>query len=211
MARFLEWLASRCENARYRFLRSINWSTLANLGNSRIAQLTILMPVVGYLVIFNSTLSEWLGTTLPKRTIAGVPDIWDRLFDRNLLFLYFGLLIFGLGVALYNSVVPRQIKRFPSVEDYISSMENIGTRNLAIGSFDHVVGMYFRNLHGEERSPFFSGTNASFPSDVSTDFHRLVEEMFTSVDPEDWEDPPAEERLGTRFITGSGYLMTDVV
>ncbi|MDX0325150.1 hypothetical protein GOC34_14790 [Sinorhizobium meliloti] len=170
-----------------------------------------MMPVVGYLVIFNSTLAAWLGTTLSKRTIAGVPDFWDRMFDRNLLLLYFGLLIFGLGVALYNAAVPSQVKRFPSVEDYIGAMESIGTRNLAIGSFDHVVAMYFRNLHGEETSPMFSGKNTSFPAHVSSGFHRLVEEMFNAAEIEDWEDSPEEDRLGSRFRSGSGYLMVDEV
>ncbi|MGT2443059.1 hypothetical protein ACU4I5_10770 [Ensifer adhaerens] len=180
------WILCPWQVTVYKFVKSINWSALANLGNSRVSQLTILMPVVGYLVIFNSTLTEWLGTKLPNQVISAPPDFWDAMFDRNLLLLYFGLLIFGLGVGLYNAVVPSQIKRFPSIEDYITAMEGIGTRNLAIGSFDNVVRMYFENVQGEDGIPMFSSQNASFPGDVSGDFHRLIAEMFNALEEGEW-------------------------
>lgn len=198
----------------YRFGIAINWSALSSIGNSRAAKLTILMPIVGYLIIFNSATSEFLATSLPRRAEANAGDALEFLYSKNMFFLYFGLLVFGLGVALYNVAVPRQISRYPSVEDYISTMETIGTRNLVTGSFDNVVGMYFDNLQGEERSSMYSHNNISFPSSVSGNFHRLVEEMFLEVDPEVWDDGvPTEDSplLARRFWTGSGFLMTEEV
>lgn len=214
MKRFLlNWLIRPIEIFIYKFGTAINWSALSSIGNSRVARLTILMPVIGYLIIFNSTIAEFLSTSLPARaeTIV-VADTWTYLYSKNLFFLYFGLLIFGVGVALYNIAVPRQIRKYPSVEDYILAMEGIETRNLVTGSFDNVIGMYFRNLKGEERSSMFTHINVGFPGDVSGDLHRLIEEMFLEVDAEVWDGPPTkEDRLGSRFWTGSGNLMTDEV
>jgi len=172
------------------------------------------MPVIGYLIIFNSELSSFFETSIPTRLEENTSDYWSYLYSRNLFFLYFGLLIFGLGVALYSVVVPRQIRKYPSVEDYILTMESIGTRNLVIGSFDNIIGMYFDNLKGEERSSMFSGANTGFPGNVSADLHRLIEEMFLEIDQDGAGIDAADagvERLGSRFWTGSGYLLTEEV
>ncbi len=169
------------------------------------------MPFVGYLIVFNSTLSEYFSTILPTDLAHEADDFWTVLYSRNLYFLYFGLLLFGAGVALFNVAAPPQIRRFPAVESYITAMDKIKTPNLVIGSFENIIGMYFSGLHGEERSPMFDARRIGFPSDVSGDLHRFVERLFLATEFSDEDFEPADDRLGSRFWTGSGYLMTDEV
>ena len=169
------------------------------------------MPFVGYLIIFNTTLSDYFSTILPAALGRDAADLWTFLYSRNLYFLYFGLLLFGSGVALFNVAAPPQIRRFPAVESYITAMDTMKTPNLVIGSFENVIGMFFSNLHGEEKSPMFGGRRIGFPEDVSGDLHRFVERLFlaTELSHEDFE--PADDRLGSSFWTGSGHLMTDEI
>lgn len=169
------------------------------------------MPFVGYLLVFNSTLSGYFSTILPIEDTTETTDIWVFLYSRNLYFLYFGLLLFGSGVALFNVAAPPQIRRFPAIENYIAAMESIKTPNLVIGSFENIIGMYFSGLHGEERSPMFDSRKISFPSEVSGDLHRFIERIFLATEFSDEGLEPAEDRLGSRFWTGSGYLMTDEI
>lgn len=57
----------------------------------------------------------------------------------------------------------------------------------------------------------FDARRIAFPSDVSGDLHRFVERLFLATEFSDEEYEPASDRLGSRFWTGSGYLMTDEV
>lgn len=168
------------------------------------------MPFVGYLIIFNSTLSEYFSTILPVE-LEHETGLWSHLYSRNLYFLYFGLLLFGGGVALFNVFSPRQIRQFPAAQSYIAAMDTIKTPNLVIGSFENIIRLYFDSLHGEERSPMFDARRIGFPSDVSSDLHRFVKRLFLSTEFSDEDFEPAEDRLGSRFWTGSGYLMTDEI
>lgn len=195
----------------YIFGTAISWSALSSIGNSHIARLTIIMPFVGYLIVFNSTLSEYFSTILPASLGQDADGFLTFLYSRNLYFLYFGLLLFGAGVAVFNIFAPSQIRRFPETGDYIATMDSIKTPNLIIGSFENIIGMYFSSLHGEERSPMFDARRIAFPSDVSGELHRFVERLFLATEFSDEGYEPASDRLGSRFWTGSGYLMTDQV
>ncbi|QXT38742.1 hypothetical protein [Gymnodinialimonas ceratoperidinii] len=208
---FRRWIIQAVSDQFYSFGTAISWSALSSIGNSRIARLTIIMPFVGYLIVFNSTLSDYFSTILPADLAHESGDLWTFLYSRNLYFLYFGLLLFGGGVALFNVVAPSQIRRFPAAESYIAAMDTIRTPNLVIGSFENTIGMYFASLHGEERSSMFVARRIGFPSDVSGDLHRFVERLFLATEFSDEDFEPAEDRLGSRFWTGSGYLMTDEV
>ena len=195
----------------YGFGRAISWSALSSIGTSRIARLTIIMPFVGYLIVFNSTFSEYFSTILPADLAHETDDLLTFLYSRNLYFLYFGLLLFGGGVAVFNVAAPSQIRRFPAAESYIAAMHKIKTPNVVIGSFENIIGMYFTSLHGEERSPVFDARKIGFPSNVSDDLHRFVERLFLATEFSDEDFEPVDDRLGSRFWTGSGYLMTDEV
>lgn len=198
-------------DAFYSFGTSISWSSLSSIGNSALARLTIIMPFVGYLLVFNSTISDFLSTVLPKEGDVEVNSIWVSLYSQNLYFLYFGLLFFGSGVALFNVAAPSQIRRFPAVESYIGAMESIKTPNLIIGSFENVIAMYFRGLQGEERSPMVISRRVGFPSMVSGDLHRFIERIFLRTEFAGEVGPYDEDGFVSTFQTGSGYLMTDEI
>ncbi len=162
------------------------------------------MPVVGYIIVFNSTLSGHLSTILPADLTRETDDVWIFLYSRNLYFLYFGLLLFGSGVALFNITAPPQVRRFPAVENYIAAMDAMKSRNLVIGSFNNVVNIFFSSLEGEERSPFFDARKFSYPSDLSTSLHGFVEQTWQAF----VKKYPSQTGA---FTTGSGYLKSDEI
>jgi hypothetical protein len=94
----------------------MRWSRLRTIGNSGPAKLTILIPLVGYLVIFNSTIAQYLELV---REIGGFPA--DHRFDVSprLLLIYFGLCAFALGAALYSILCPEQVKHYDNSAAYV--------------------------------------------------------------------------------------------
>lgn len=194
------------------FMAAINWSTLSSIGNSKIARLTILMPIIGYLLIFNSQILGFLEVSLPGENEL-VPNNWlAYAYSKNMKFLYFGLLVFGLGVALYNVFAPIQVKKHPSVEDYISAMEKIRTRNLVIGSFDKIIEVYQKN-YAPRRKTYrdFAIGRTGFPAAIGADLNRLIKRMFSEIAPAQWSGSEDLARMHGDFYTGSGYLKTEEV
>lgn len=97
------------------------WSALRAIGNSPAAKASILIPFLGYLILFN----KWLVDALAYRCID-YPCKEQVLFP-NLYYLYFGLTIFGLGSFLYQVRCDSRIKQFSNIDHYVLSVRDITT------------------------------------------------------------------------------------
>src|SRR5690606_37571857 len=76
---------------------AIKWSNLSLIGNSPVAKLTIFAPFVGYFIIFNGYIQEYLALAFPLADGPEAQSFIDALHARRFYLLYFGLLLLGLG------------------------------------------------------------------------------------------------------------------
>jgi hypothetical protein len=91
------------------------WSQLRAIGNSGPAKLTILIPLVGYFVIFNAQLVHYLDLIAELSGFTSHPlSVSPRLF-----WIYFGLCAIAVGAALYSMLCPGQVKYYGSAAAYI--------------------------------------------------------------------------------------------
>jgi hypothetical protein len=109
------------------------WSTLRSIGNSSIVKLTIVIPVLGYLIIFNQSLSKYLALIHevfhdPDPLVAGHVS-W------RLTYLYLGLCWFGIGSALFAIFCPPELKKYGSPSEYIGGEID----NLSILELNNIV------------------------------------------------------------------------
>lgn len=110
------------------------WSTLRTLGQSKLVSLTVIVPFLGSLIMFNQQLVDWL---LPSREIVsrfmGLPvndlvEATRHSFTMNRLYsAYFGLSLIGIASFIFIVLCPRIIKKYGSVEDYIVGQEPLTT------------------------------------------------------------------------------------
>lgn len=96
------------------------WTLLRPIGNSWPARLTILIPLVGYFIVFNDALShsrltELVGEFDVRAETLGL-SVSPRLFQ-----VYFGLCFVALASALYGLGCPEVIKRHPSAGEYVAT------------------------------------------------------------------------------------------
>src|ERR1700691_6469979 len=86
----------------------LRWSTLRSIGNSFAVRATILIPLVGYFIIFNSKLADYVGLI---REVTGTDtsglSVSPRLFET-----YFGLCFIAVGTAIYSAFCPSVIKKY---------------------------------------------------------------------------------------------------
>ena len=98
------------------------WTSLRELGNSNAVKLTILMPIIGYLILLNEQALHYLelshrifGIEAQEGNTLAAPVSW------RLLFLYFGLCLVAIASALHQLFCPTITKRYASASDFVSS------------------------------------------------------------------------------------------
>ncbi|MET4493471.1 hypothetical protein [Bradyrhizobium sp. LA7.1] len=95
------------------------WSQLRMIGNSRAVQASVAFPIVGYLILLSSQFTEIFDGGIAGRSQHLELTWWTQLWSLKLYFVYFGLLLLGVGSALYQWRCPRQIKKHGDWEDYV--------------------------------------------------------------------------------------------
>lgn len=89
------------------------WTRLRDIGNSTPVKLTILIPLVGYLIIFNNALVQYWDLA---REYVGAPT---GAVSIKLPLIYFGLCALAVGSAVYSWTCPEIVKRYPSGAAYV--------------------------------------------------------------------------------------------
>ena len=89
------------------------WSVLRAVGNSTPVKMTIIIPLIGYLVIFNEYLVAYLHLS---REIE--PAATSQLSNR-LIILYLGLCALAAASVLYSWRCPEEIKHHPTSAAYV--------------------------------------------------------------------------------------------
>src|ERR1041385_1787909 len=91
------------------------WSDLRGISNSYAAKSTILIPLIGYWVIFNERIVKWLDLA---REFVGAPVV-DHIPSR-ILWLYLALCAVALGTFIYALRCPPEVKKYGDYRDYVN-------------------------------------------------------------------------------------------
>lgn len=96
-----------------------SWGGLRGVGNSTAVRASIIVPVIGYLIILNSTFADYL--KLHGIEWAHEPTtVWDHIWGLKLYLIYFGLMFLGLGAVVYQWKCPHFVKKYTDWADYIA-------------------------------------------------------------------------------------------
>ena len=190
----------------------IPWSSISSVGNSTPARLTILAPLIGYLVIYNQFIAEFFflsnaNPDLPQESHS----LLDLFRELKLTFLYFGLLLFGVGAMFFAAYAPRNIRKYKSPEEYVLKMDAAQTEWLVVDNLTRVgraawKGEYFENPNS------YGNTSLSFTEDTLYQLDAILEfaghnAFSVSEEPVTASEPDPD--LG--FYNASGNVMTDRV
>jgi hypothetical protein len=95
-------------------LRS-RWGKLRLLGNSSIAQSTIAVPILGYFILFNSDVVEYLRIHTDFCEGRGCGVSW------RLYFLYFGCFFVAIGASVYGVFCPTVAKIYQGASNFFEA------------------------------------------------------------------------------------------
>lgn len=104
--------------------------SLAHLGNLTAVRLTILIPLVGYLIIFNANVVKYLD--LAKEFVGISSHHFDFGVSAKLLLIYFGLCALAAGSVVFSIWCPTEVKHYGTSAAYVGADgRNIGISRLS--------------------------------------------------------------------------------
>jgi len=161
------------------------WTTLRPVGNSSAARLTILLPLIGYFIVFNDGFSHSQLAKLIVEIEGKKPDNLGLSVSPRLFQIYFGLCFVAVASALYAWACPVVVKRHSSAGEYLSAegvhLGEYATRDLEVklaqtnDDFDQ-FRIRIQNRIGEDYSPQEAGAevkNATLTTHFETENSKL--------------------------------------
>jgi hypothetical protein len=139
----------------------VHWTTLRSVGNSVIVKLTILIPAIGYLIVFNDKLVGYVDLI---SEVAGLDDRSGLSVPPRLFQIYFGLCFVGIASAIYSLACPSIIKRYPSAIDFSAATMN------AVGDYGYTN--FEREVLSSRYSDEYRAKKQHFEQMADKDFRR---------------------------------------
>lgn len=118
----------------------MEWSTLRQIGNSRLVRLSGLFPFVGYIILLNDNVAEFLNFST-KYVSFHVSTPGARLY-----LLFFGLLLTGVGSLIYEIFCPLELKKYARPADYMSAEISIVSEKRAEDMAHFLGGLHRYHL-----------------------------------------------------------------
>jgi hypothetical protein len=115
------------------------WTDLRGVANSSAAKSTILIPLIGYWILFNETIAGWL------RLISPFADSGAHVSYR-VLWTYIGLSLIAVGTFVYAVWCPPEIKKYGDYRDYVKGDGPAMTKSALMDVLEYLETKGFHEL-----------------------------------------------------------------
>lgn len=188
-----------------------DWLTLSSIGRSRAVSLTIIIPFVGYIILFNEYIIKYF--LFARAVIVDVsPNIdidiaQNKISLENLYFLYFGLLFLGLASSLFSFFCPEEIKQNKTSNEFIKSEEELKTPTIVISYLNFIFQKYLDSNESEENDNKNIFRKLEYPDEIDQLHYNLIYEIFENL--EHYENNENETEVldaeHQEYSEGNGY------
>jgi hypothetical protein len=196
-------------------LARIPWSSIRRVGQSKLLSLTIVVPFLGSLLLFNQyvvdvlSLSPALVNKLFPRSGIGMSELAREVTLSRLYFLYFGLSFLGAGAFLFTVVCPLEIKNHASARDYAETEAPLLT-TVRLSLMLPAISSYFLWWDETEYEPTIFerwkkhriAKTLAFPTQFAELFAVLLSELFEKLSERD----EGESEASAHYRAGPGMV-----
>jgi hypothetical protein len=107
----------------------LSWNSLGKIGRSKLVSLTMFVPIIGYMVLFNKEVVELINLSAEILPLSyfGFGD-FNVSSSERLFFIYYGLMFLGLGSILFILFSPSLLKENFAPSSYVKSESHLFTR-----------------------------------------------------------------------------------
>lgn len=153
-------------------MRRFEWDSIRALGSNRLVQLTVVLPVIGYLILFSSSLRQYFVLFVDPGT---EPVFW------RLYLLYFGFCFLAVGSLIFAWRCPSEVKTHGAGFAYLEREGSAISEARLQSIRQHVMHAYFRARYGVRAArKFFDETRpgkSRTPGDVEEQYFNWLETL----------------------------------
>lgn len=224
-------LRSRWNSLTYQTLENhpiakVPWSAIRRIGQSRLLALTVIVPFLGSIILFNQTVVEALSLSpelvrhwlhLDRNGSEQARDAAHALTLSRLYYVYFGLSFLGFGSALFGLFCPTTVKDHSSITAYQATEAPFASRprfRIALRQIAYEA-CYWDWFNEDEHQFLFTSPiwfrRAGAPTDFQILFHTVALEVYGAwcrANPESELDAEVyEDRRGRPDTSKLAYAM----
>jgi len=111
------------------------WSVLRTIGNQKVIQFTILVPIIGYYIIFSDQFCTYTASHLPIGTYCIENNPSQKTFE-----IYFAFVLIGTASLFYSIFCPKLIKRYEN-EIKLIHAENQHLTDVEISKYAEIINV----------------------------------------------------------------------
>jgi hypothetical protein len=132
----------------------LTWSRLRGIGKSPAAKVTVLLPLVGYLIVFNDSVAKFLHLA---SEFVGSTDAQFGVAPK-LMLVYVGACAIALGQSIYGICCPGEVKSYGHATPYVLDASRV-TKDFEFEKLEDALRSsvyrteYLRMRDRYERSP----------------------------------------------------------
>jgi len=132
---FYNWIKSKsyCLFEILAFLAQ--WDMLRKIGNKKIVQFTIVIPIIGYYLLFSSELKLYYYTVFDAQ-------LSNEEIPWKLLYYYYGFLAMGFASVLFNWTCPNEIQRNGDKEQFAMNEIHVTHRSKCYEMISTIFNAY---------------------------------------------------------------------
>ena len=104
------------------------------LGQSNAVKLTMIIPFVGYIILFNGHVVSLINSVFMMENVTNE----EVTYISNLYFIYFGLTALGIATLIFQLLCPPLIKEYTSVRTYVESNIDFITEHRLVSLCNHI-------------------------------------------------------------------------
>lgn len=183
--------------------RQTKWSKLRSFGNSHIAQATLLVPVLGYFLLFNEYLLDYVRFHTNFCSVPSCSTSW------RIRLVYFGCCFIGTGSALYALRCPSVVKLYSGGSNFFDAERTYfsAPRNLAY-LFDLIETETGKSAPDPFKLKEFIRNNYVLGNEQSSALADTMADYYVLQD----ESRPKSRYATTLFyLFGVGFLATPTI
>lgn len=113
--------------------KTFNWEGLRGFGESKIAALSMAGPFIGYAIIYNEAVHNFLNEVFNETLLASTPGTCEGWFSiiQRLNLLYIGIFLIGSGSILFRCFCPNLVRTHGNIFLYLENeSQHVTARNL---------------------------------------------------------------------------------
>ncbi|WP_441232591.1 hypothetical protein [Bradyrhizobium sp. 1200_D9_N1_1] len=185
-------------------IAGVPWSAIRRIGHSRLLSLTIAIPFLGSLLLFNQYVVDvlTLSPDLVRRWVnipeSGAAEAARQLTLSRLYYVYFGLTFLGFGSALFTLFCPQMVKDYASPTECVQAESAIVTPSRIALSVS-AISTHYLVWSGDDPLTYKMSDfvrRAGWPIDFTNLCYVAILEVFNDVPPALFpareESPPTE-------------------